>query len=101
MHRATPYTTKLDFDKTTMEHKRTSYLTEISYPPFGYLLTMDSKKPSPDIVDITHFADYGYYERKTFSMTYPVYATHTFFPSDYRSIERIQKDILEKGDIVP
>jgi hypothetical protein len=101
MHRATPYTTKIDFNKYTYEHKRTTVMTEISYPPFGYLLLIDSEKPASDVVEITHFARYELYEKKTFSMRYPVYPTHTFFPSDYRSTERINRDIQEKGGIVP
>ncbi len=101
MHRATPHTTKIDLNKYTLENKKTSYMTEISYPPFGYLLTIESDKPSPDIVDITFFANYDFFERKTISMTYPVYATHTIFPSDYRSLEKIKRDVEQKGGIVP
>jgi hypothetical protein len=101
MHRATPHTTKIDFNKYTFEHKRTTVMTEVSYPPFGYLLLIDSEKPASDIVEITFFASYDFNERKTISMTYPVYPTHTIFPSDYRSVEKINRDIREKGGIVP
>jgi hypothetical protein len=101
MHRATPHTTKIDFNKYTFEHKRTTVMTEISFPPFGYLLLIDSEKPASDIVEITFFTQYGIWERKTISMRYPVNPTHTIFPGDYRSVERIRKDIQEKGGIVP
>lgn len=101
MHRATPHTTRIDFNRYTFEHKRTTVMTEISYPPFGYLLLIDSEKPASHVVEITHFARYDFRERKTLSMTYPDYPTHTIFPSDYRSPEKISKDIQEKGGIVP
>lgn len=101
MHRATPFSAKLDFNASTMAHYKTSYMTEISYPPFGYLMTFNSDPPDSEIVDITYFATYNYEEIKTLSMDYPVYPTHTFFPGDYRSADRILKESKEKGGIVP
>jgi hypothetical protein len=101
MHRATPISAKLDLKTSTMEHLRTSLMTEISYPPFGYLMTIDSEPPDPGIVDITFFSTYAYDQLKTLSMHYPVFPTHTFFPGDYRSIDKIIKDNREKGGLVP
>ena len=101
MHRATPISAKLDLKTSTMEHVRTSLMAEISYPPFGYLMAIDSERPDPGIVDITFFADCAYDQLRTLSMHYPVYATHTFFPGDYRSTARIVEDMREKGGIVP
>lgn len=101
MHRATPISAKLDFDTATMKHRQTSYMTEISYPPFGYLMTINSLPPDPRIVDITFFSNHAYNEVRTLSMDYPIYPTHTFFPGDYRSLEKIARDLREKGGLVP
>ena len=101
MHRATPITTKVDFDNRTLEHKRTSVMTELSYPPFGYHLSIDSYPPNGQLVEISRFAEYDYEEVKTLSMVLPVMPTHTFFPGDYRSSDQIRRDIVEKGGIVP
>ncbi len=84
-----------------MEPLRTSLMTEISYPPFGYLMTIDSEPPDPEVVDITFFSECAYNQLRTISMDYPVYPTHTFFPADYRNIEKIIKDRREKGGLVP
>ncbi len=101
MHRATPVSVKLDLRSSTMEPLGTSLMTEISYPPFGYLMTIDSDPPDPAIVDITFFSIYAYNQKKTLSMDSPVYPTHTIFPGDYRDIDKIIKDNREKGGLVP
>jgi hypothetical protein len=101
MHRATPISAKLDLKTSTMQPLRISLMTEISYPPFGYLMTIDSEQPDPDVVDITYFSTYDYNQLKTLSMDYPVYPTYTLFPGDYRSIDKITKDYREKGGLVP
>ena len=101
MHRATPISAKVDFKRSTMEYLKTNLMTEISYPPFGYLMTIDSEPPDQTIVDVTYFSTYTYQEKKTLSMNYPVYPTYTFFPGDYRSIDKIIKDSREKGGLVP
>jgi hypothetical protein len=101
MHRATPISVKLDLKTSTMEHLGTRLMTEISYPPFGYLMTVDSQPPNAEVVDITFFSSCAYEQQRTLSMQYPVYLTHTFFPGDYRSIAEIARDNREKGGIVP
>lgn len=101
MHRTTPLSAKLDFKTSTMEHVRTSLMTEISYPPFGYLMTIDSEPPDTGVVDITFFASCEFNQLRTLSMRCPVCPTHTIFPGDYRSADRIVEDIRTKGGVVP
>jgi len=101
MHRATPISAKVDLKISTMEHLRTTFMTEISYPPFGYLMTIDSGPPDAPVADITFFASYGFDQLKTLSMHYPIYPTYTIFPGDYRSMDKITEDYREKGGLVP
>lgn len=51
---------KLDVNVDTLEVAQMSVFTEISYWPFGYILTLDSPPPDQRPFDITHFSRYEY-----------------------------------------
>lgn len=64
-------------------------LNEFCFPPFGYVLTMGSPPPEPQLVDISFFSKYGYDDFRTFYMSFPVLETHLALPGDYRSLDQI------------
>lgn len=69
-------------------------LSEIAYPPMGYVMTFDSTSPDPRLTDISHFSRFAYNDWKEISMKFPVLATHIpMSPGDYRSLEEIQKGV--------
>ncbi|NOR52736.1 MAG: hypothetical protein GQ536_01415 [Candidatus Aminicenantes bacterium] len=76
-------------------------MSEINFPPYGYMMTINSDPPDPRIVEITHFSRYGYDEFDTKAMRIPVLPTHLPFPGDYRTKEEIsdeeKKGLKEKG----
>lgn len=64
-------------------------MNEISFPPFGYLLTFDSEPPDNRLFEITHFSHYSYNERKEMWLRLTVLPTYLPYPGDYRTKERI------------
>ena len=78
--------TRIDF-----ESGQIIKLCEMSFPPFGYVMTIDSPPPDNRLFEITHFSKYGYHELVDMKLKLPVLPTHTFLPGDYRS----KKEIVE------
>lgn len=75
-----------------METGNASLLSEITFPPFGYVMTIDSNPPDGRLVEITHFARYAYEDFSVFSQRLPVLPTHVAFPGDYRTKDEIYRD---------
>jgi hypothetical protein len=66
-------------------YKHTSILVaEISFPPFGYVMTLGSPAPDKQLVDISGFSQYGYNELASISRRFPVLQTYMPIPGDYR-----------------
>ncbi|MCJ7577853.1 MAG: hypothetical protein MUO91_05330 [candidate division Zixibacteria bacterium] len=40
--------------------RSTTLMSEITYPPFGYVMTIDSEPPDSRLFEITHFSTYDY-----------------------------------------
>ena len=75
---------------------RTVLLSEITFPPFGYVMTIDDEPHEKRLVEITHFSRYGYNEFAVFPLQLPVLPTHLWFPGDYRTKEEIIKGMLDQ-----
>lgn len=69
------------------------WMSEISFPPYGYMMTIDSKKPDPRLVEITHFSKYDYGEFAVLRQKLPVLPTNYFIPGDYRTEDEMREDI--------
>jgi len=67
-------------------------MSEITFPPFGYLMTIDSKPPDNRLFEITHFSDCDYNEFKVMTLKLPVLPTHTMYPGDYRTKDEILRE---------
>lgn len=67
-------------------------LSEITYPPFGYVMTFNSPPPDACLCEITHFARRGYDEDLSVPLRLPVLPVHLVYPGDYRSKEQIMRD---------
>jgi hypothetical protein len=64
-------------------------LSEISFPPYGYVLCFDDVRPHPDLYDITFFRRFRYGQFGVVNLRLPVLPTHLPLPGDYRSKEEI------------
>jgi hypothetical protein len=79
-----------------------SFFSEITFPPFGYVMTLDSEPPDSRLFPIRHFARYGYNEFESFEMRLPVLPTFLSIPGDYRTrseieIDRIKNELLGRS----
>ena len=65
-------------------------LSELSFPPLGYVLTFDSELPDPRLVDISYFAKYRYDDLCSIELRLPVIPIDSPYPTDYRSRQEIE-----------
>ena len=63
---------------------KTSIMSEITFPPFGYVMSLDSTPHDSQLVEISYFSQYGYDELASISRRFPVLPTHMPTPGDYR-----------------
>ncbi len=68
------------------------FITEIAYPPFAVLLSIDEKIPFLPIGNITGFKSFGYDERADIELSLLVGFGHTPFPGDFRSSAAVERD---------
>ena len=79
-------------------------MSEITFPPLGFVLTIDSAAPDERLTEITHFSTYGFNEWIDHFQKFPTLPTYLpMFPGDYRKKEDIIKDMklnlrLDRGD---
>ena len=67
-----------------------TYVTsELSFAPWGYVLTFDCPPPDQRLVDITFFADYRFNDWNELSMRFPVLPVESWIPGDYRSFGHV------------
>jgi len=67
-------------------------LSEIAYPPFGYVMTFKSPPPDARLCEITHFTRRDYDEDLSVPLRLLVLPVHLMYPGDYRSKEQIMQD---------
>jgi len=78
--------------------KGTSILmSEITFPPFGYVLTLDSPPPDQRLVEVTYFARSAYDAQIALPFRLPVLPTHVWVPGDYREHGQIMKEAAESA----
>jgi hypothetical protein len=59
--------------------------SEISFAPFGYVLTADSPPPDHGLADITFFTQSGFQDYRDVHLRLPTRPVNAYFPSDFRS----------------
>ncbi len=74
---------KLDINIETLEVAQTSIFTEISYWPFGYILTLDSPPPDGRLFDITHFSRYEYGQYSMTHLLLPTLPPVSLYPGTF------------------
>lgn len=86
---------------TDVSRMKEFIFSEISYPPYGYVLTIDPQPPADDLCEITHFTKYRYHELADLEMKPVVKEINTFIPGDYRTPEEIYSEVsTSKGNLV-
>ncbi len=64
-------------------------LSEITFPPFGFVMAFESAPPDPQLFDISEFSRFKYEDYYSVAMRLPVLPIYTFYPGDYRSREEL------------
>ncbi|MEQ8476053.1 hypothetical protein [Fulvivirga sp.] len=73
---------------------------ELTFPPLGFVLSIDSEKPDKRLTDISHFANYRYNDWTDFYQKLTVLPTHLpYLPGDYRTKEEIIEAISKSKKI--
>lgn len=72
---------------------QTYVVSEIAFPPFLFVLTLDCPCPDGRLVNISSFSSYSYDDIRTFDLRLPVLPVHTAYPADYRTKREIAKAV--------
>ena len=67
--------------------------SEISFPPFGYVLTKDSKPPDKRHQEITFFGKHSYNDWKHIPLKLPLLPVASWVPGDYRTKDELANDV--------
>lgn len=62
-----------------------SIFSEMSFVPFGYVLSIDSPPPEEGLFDISFFFDHKAGAYRDVHLPIPTRETHSYFPADYRT----------------
>jgi len=86
-YRALPVSALLD-----IRTGKSSTFSEITYPPFGYVMTIESGPPDDRLCEITEWTRYMYNSFEVLPLAIPLLPTHTFIGGDYRSKDQIYRE---------
>lgn len=89
--RSAGVTGSIKIDETTGTACSRIY-SEISFPPFSYVLSLDSPPPEHSMLDISFFAKFGYNEFTTLQLPIPLLSIYTAFPGDFRNRETVLRE---------
>lgn len=64
---------------------RSHTFSEISFPPFGYILSIDSDPPDKNLTDISYFTDFRINDYRDVYLKLSVRHVNTYFPGDFRT----------------
>lgn len=68
-------------------------LSEITFPPFGYLMSLDNSRVDSRLTEITFMKNYDYNERKTIPLRLNLLPVCSAYPADYRSKAEIDETV--------
>ncbi len=74
---------------------------EIAFPPFGYLMCLDSRPLDGQLKDITFFGQFGLKEFRDIYLRVPVREVNSVFPGDFRTMEQIHTEYLANTKAAP
>ena|SRR4030067_1321563 len=89
--RSAGVTGSIQLDDTSGISRLRTY-SEISFPPFSYILSFSSPPSEHPMLDISFFAQYGYDEFTTLQLPIPVLSVYTPFPGDFRNRETVLRE---------
>jgi hypothetical protein len=70
-------------------------ISEIAFPPFGFVMSLDGEPIEPNLVDLSYFAQSEFKDRETVYLQLPVLPVVSWLPGDFRTREEMEKERLE------
>ena len=67
--------------------------SEITFPPFGFLMAFDGPAPDDRLCDISAWSHFAYNDWRSLSMRLPILPIYTAYPADYRSQDEVEKAV--------
>jgi hypothetical protein len=72
-------------------------VSEITFPPFGFLMAIDCVWPDQRLGDISEFANFDYNDWVCgLTMRLPIMPIYTAYPGDYRSRDEVLRQVAEQ-----
>lgn len=71
--------------------------SEIAFPPFGLIMSIDHPPIEPRLCDITHLAEYSFFARRDLYLKLSVFPVTTPLPGDFRTVENVKRDVVENN----
>jgi hypothetical protein len=81
-----------------IERGGTRFMSEITFPPYGYVMTTDSGSPDGRLFEITDFSRFGYREYKELGLKLNVLPIEGIMACDYRTRDEILRDQVAQLD---
>lgn len=75
-----------------LERNRRDTFVEVAWPPYAYVMTIDSEPDALETVDITPMVEVGYDQRADIALDLLIGFGHTAIPVDYRTSAMIERD---------
>ena len=75
----------------------TRVYSEISFPPFSYILDLNQQAPVHEMLDISFFSGFGYDDYRALSLPMPVLSVYTHLPGDFRSREAVLSAVQHRS----
>lgn len=80
----------------SFNNSNSTLVSEISFPPLGFVMTLDGTCPDQRLTDISSFSEYGYNQWIDHFQKFATLPTYLpFFPTDYRSKDEIVEGMAE------
>lgn len=83
-----------------IDSRQIRVLSEMTFPPFGYVLSLKGEPPDDRLVDISWFARFLYSDWGHFTMRLPILDVFTPFPGDYRDRDTVLREAAQNRDRV-
>jgi hypothetical protein len=71
---------------------------EIAFPPLDIILTLDSGRPDPRLMDVTWFKDDGVDERRVLTLLLHCLQVNTYLPADYSTADQLEAISRARGN---
>ncbi len=66
---------------------------EVAFPPFGYILSINTPPVQNELADLTDFTSIGFRDFRSLHIRLPVREVNSYFPADFRTVEEWERDL--------